>query len=84
MSPISPPGLGHNQGWGFRADSALQSSIAAYGKNTGGPTPLGFVTTCDNGIFNGGVIYAPLKNNSLPICRYKATLTYFLAPYIYL
>jgi hypothetical protein len=32
----------------------------------------------------GGGIYAPLNIFSHPICRYKATLTLFLAPYIHL
>ena len=31
-----------------------------------------------------GGIYALLNNSPRPICRYKATLMYFLAPYIYL
>jgi hypothetical protein len=50
----------------------------------GGHTPLCFVTTCDNGVLNGGGIYALLNKFSRLICIYKATLTYFLAPYIYL
>ena len=55
-------------------------------KARGDHTPLRFVTTCNNGVFNvcvGGVIYAPLDIPP-PICRYKATLTHFLAPYTYL
>jgi hypothetical protein len=47
----------------------------------GDHTPLHFVTMCDNGVFNGG-IFAPLNIFPCPICRYKATLMYFLAPYI--
>ena len=32
----------------------------------------------------GGGIFAPLNIFPQLICRYKAALTYFLAPYIYL
>jgi len=54
-------------------------------QSRGSHIPLCFVTTCDNGVFwGGGGIYAPLNKFSRPICRYKATLTYFLALHIYL
>jgi hypothetical protein len=47
----------------------------------GGHNPLCFVTTCDDGAFNGGggVIYATPNKFSCLICRYKATLTYFFS-----
>ena len=50
----------------------------------GDHTPLRFVITCDNGLFNGGIfMHLSIILPSLCVDK-KATLTYFLEPYIYL
>ena len=49
----------------------------------GDHTPLRFVTTCDYGIFNGGIFMHLSILSSRPICRYKATLTFFSTLYLF-
>jgi hypothetical protein len=49
----------------------------------GDHNPLCFVTTCYNEVFNEGIFMHLSIFFSCPIFKYKATLTYFLAPYIY-
>jgi hypothetical protein len=75
LHPCPPKTHGH--GWAWVGMSM------GMGISRGGHIPLCFVTTCDNGVFSGGV-FMHLSIFPPPICRYKATLTYFLAPYIYL
>ena len=64
----------------YNGTFSIQAAVDLQGDHT----PLRFVTTCDNGVFNGGIFMHLSMFFSLPICRQKATLMYFVAPYIYL
>ena len=66
-----------------RANTTATTNLVVVVVARGDHTPLRFVTTCNNGVFNGGDIYAPLNIFSCLICRYKATLTCFLASYFF-
>ena len=44
-SPIPPPGLGCNQGWGFRAD--INTPLLCLKDTRGDHAPLRFIITCD-------------------------------------
>ena len=63
--------------------SRLLTFETVYLVSRGDHTPLMFLILCYNGVFNGGVFMHLSINFSRPICRCKATSTYFLAPFIF-